>query len=409
MCCVVCKKSNGLTVKHKKYFMKIRRNECELLMQKLLSQSKLSELVGWSESTGRSWIKTFKDIIPHVNKGTSFYYTEESVRILTYIKKLNEMGYSRREVKHIFESFGVPSKDSDFEKNLERYTSALTFSFKPQEKEDIPSQTDITIPFLKVMSNGQPYPASSIVDQLAQYFHLTDVQRSQTYERGKDSIFVTRVRGVRYSLKKENYIDEVSKAVYQITKAGLGLLNDSEEDIKEEVEELEAVIDPITIVEEKLEEIRCDLVDTIINRLQKMHWRKLEYIVIELLTAMGYGDGKVTGKTNDGGLDGIIKEDKLGLDNIYVQAKRWENTVGRPEVMSFSGALDAKGARKGIFITTSNFTKGAKEYVERLESKKIILIGGEKLARLMIENDIGVSIRKKFIVKEIDFSYFEGE
>ena len=115
---------------------------------------------------------------------------------------------------------------------------------------------------------------------------------------------------------------------------------------------------------------------------------------------MGYGDGQVTEKTNDGGFDGIIKEDRLGFDNIYVQAKSWENTVGRPEVMSFSGALDAKGARKGIFITTSSFTKGAEEYAERLESKKIILIGGKKLAKLMIENDIGVSIKKKFVIKK---------
>jgi restriction system protein len=186
-------------------------------------------------------------------------------------------------------------------------------------------------------------------------------------------------------------------------------LNDNSKEINDEIEELEKFIDPFEVIEDKVEEIEDELINKLVDELKKGHWRRLETIVVELLTAMGYGDGQVTEKTNDGGLDGIIKEDKLGLDNIYVQAKRWENTVGRPEVMSFSGALDAKGARKGIFITTSNFTKGAEEYVERLESKKIILIGGKKLARLMIENDIGVSIKKKFVVKEVDFSYFEGE
>lgn len=217
------------------------------------------------------------------------------------------------------------------------------------------------------------------------------------------------MRASRYSLKKQDYIEEVSKFTYQITEHGLALLNDNSEEINEEIEELEKFIDPFEVIQDKVEEIEDELITKLVDELKKAHWRRLETIVVELLTAMGYGDGQVTEKTNDGGLDGVIKEDKLGLDNIYVQAKRWENTVGRPDVMSFSGALDAKGARKGIFITTSNFTKGAEEYVERLESKKIILIGGKKLARLMIENNIGVSVKKKFVVKEVDFSYFEGE
>jgi restriction system protein len=217
------------------------------------------------------------------------------------------------------------------------------------------------------------------------------------------------MRTARFSLKKQGFIDEVSKFTYQITEEGIELLNDNAEDINEEIKELEKLVDPFEVVEEKVEEIENDLVKDLIDQLKQAHWRRLETIVVELMTAMGYGDGQVTEKTNDGGLDGIIKEDKLGLDNIYIQAKKWENSVGRPEVMSFSGALDAKGARKGIFITTSTFTSGAKEYVERLETKKIILIDGKRLAKLMIENNIGVGIKKKFVVKEVDFTYFEGE
>ena len=210
-------------------------------------------------------------------------------------------------------------------------------------------------------------------------------------------------------MQKQGYIEEVSKHVYQITDDGLALLSENFEELNEEIEELEMVVDPFDVIQEKVEEIEDELITRLVNELKKAHWRRSETIVVELLTAMGYGDGQVTEKTNDGGLDGIIKEDKLGLDSIYVQAKRWENTVGRPDVMSFSGALDAKGARKGIFISTSTFTKGAVEYVERLESKKIILIGGKKLAKLMIENDIGVSEKKEIVIKEIDFTYFEGE
>ncbi|MET4567274.1 restriction endonuclease [Bacillus subtilis] len=145
------------------------------------------------------------------------------------------------------------------------------------------------------------------------------------------------------------------------------------------------------------------------KKLKKPIGKKLEYIIVELLVAMGYGDGKITGKTNDGGIDGIIKEDKLGLDNIYLQAKRWDNPIGRELVQSFSGALDDMGAKKGVFITTSYFTKNAIEYAERLQSKKIVLIDGETLAKLMIDYDIGVNIKEKFFVKKIDFSYFDEE
>jgi restriction system protein len=259
------------------------------------------------------------------------------------------------------------------------------------------------------MRDKKPYMSSMLNEGVAEYFSLSEAQLSIAYPDSKEFIFTHRMRASRYSLKKQDYIEEVSKFTYQITEHGLALLNDNSEEINEEIEELEKFIDPFEVIQDKVEEIEDELITKLVDELKKAHWRRLETIVVELLTAMGYGDGQVTEKTNDGGLDGVIKEDKLGLDNIYVQAKRWENTVGRPDVMSFSGALDAKGARKGIFITTSNFTKGAEEYVERLESKKIILIGGKKLARLMIENNIGVSIKKKFVVKEVDFSYFEGE
>lgn len=138
-----------------------------------------------------------------------------------------------------------------------------------------------------------------------------------------------------------------------------------------------------------------------------------ERIVVELLLKMGYGGsmkdaGKAIGQSGDGGVDGIIKEDKLGLDVLYVQAKRWEGTVGRPEIHKFVGALQGQRAKKGIFITTSNFSKDAIEYVQNIDTK-IVLIDGEELAQLMIENDIGVSKIASYEIKKIDSDFFEEE
>ena len=372
-----------------------------------MSQIALSRRVGWSEGNGRRWIKIFKDYIPVLIDGRNKLYNEESYKVLLTIKTMSEKNINSSEILEIFSENGIPTTDRELEEVIE--SKSKLNGFDQTIVDSIPTSKELIIPLLNVMRDKKPYMSSMLNEGVAKCFSLSEVQMSISYPDSKEFIFTQRMRASRYSLKKQDYIEEVSKLTFQITEYGLALLNDNSEEINEEIEELEKFIDPFEVIEDKVEEIEDELITKLVDELKKGHWRRLETIVVELLTAMGYGDGQVTEKTNDGGLDGIIKEDKLGLDNIYVQAKRWENTVGRPEVMSFSGALDAKGARKGIFITTSNFTKGAEEYVERLESKKIILIGGKKLARLMIENDIGVSIKKKFVVKEVNFSYFEGE
>jgi restriction system protein len=135
--------------------------------------------------------------------------------------------------------------------------------------------------------------------------------------------------------------------------------------------------------------------------------------VVHLLLRMGYGGslkdaGEAIGRSGDGGIDGIIKEDKLGLDVIYIQAKRWENTVGRPDIQKFAGALQGNRAKKGVFITTSNFSKEAIDFAKGLDSK-LILIDGERLAELMVEHDIGVSPVVSYTVKRIDSDYFSEE
>jgi len=159
--------------------------------------------------------------------------------------------------------------------------------------------------------------------------------------------------------------------------------------------------------------LRKDLEFDLLEQVKASSPTFFEQLVIDLLVSMGYGGsrqdaGRAIGKSGDGGIDGIIKEDKLGLDVIYVQAKRWEGTVGRPEVQKFAGALQGHRASKGVFITTSSYTREALEYVNLINTK-IILISGEELARLMVDHNVGVSTVGMYELKKIDTDYFEGE
>jgi restriction system protein len=173
-----------------------------------------------------------------------------------------------------------------------------------------------------------------------------------------------------------------------------------------------ATATPSEALENAYENLRDELVDELLSRLKKSSPAFFERIVVELLVKMGYGGsradaGKAIGKSGDGGIDGIIKEDKLGLDIVYIQAKRWDNNaVGRPEVMQFAGALQAQKANKGILITTSRFTDDARSYVTQIGSK-IVLIDGEQLTQLMIDHDVGVSTISLYPVKKIDTDYFD--
>ncbi len=172
---------------------------------------------------------------------------------------------------------------------------------------------------------------------------------------------------------------------------------------------------PEEVLEYSYQKIRKSLAQDLLNKTINLPPAFFEKLVVDLLVKMGYGGsikdaGKAIGKTNDEGIDGTIKEDKLGLDIIYVQAKRWQtgNVVGRPEIQKFVGALAGQGAKKGIFITTSSFSKEAIEYTPKNETK-IVLIDGEKLAQLMIDHDLGVSSVTKYEIKRIDSDYFGEE
>ena len=161
------------------------------------------------------------------------------------------------------------------------------------------------------------------------------------------------------------------------------------------------------------QEMRRDLSQELMNRIKSSSPRFFEHLVVDLLVAMGYGGsrkdaGEAVGQSGDGGIDGIIKEDMLGLDAIYLQAKRWDGTVGRPVVQAFAGSLEGHRARKGVLITTSQFSPEALDYVTRIE-KKIVLIDGEDLAKLMIDFGIGVAAEASYEIKRLDTDYFEEE
>ena len=170
--------------------------------------------------------------------------------------------------------------------------------------------------------------------------------------------------------------------------------------------------------EERLEtnfgELQVSLASELLESVKKSSPEFFEELVVRLLVAMGYGGsvvdaGKAVGKSGDDGIDGIIKEDKLGLDVIYVQAKRWRDTVvGRPVVQAFAGSLEGHRARKGIIITTSTFSQDAREFIQRIE-KKIVLIDGKQLAELMIDHNVGVNVAKTYHFKKVDHDFFEPE
>ncbi len=172
-------------------------------------------------------------------------------------------------------------------------------------------------------------------------------------------------------------------------------------------------LQPLEALENGYQKIRNELASELLDQLKKVSPAYFERIVVELIVKMGYGGtlkdaGQAVGKSGDGGIDGIIKEDRLGLDVIYIQAKRWEGSVSRPEIQKFAGALQMHHAKKGIFITTSDFTSQATECVGKMDSK-IILIDGEALAQYMIDYNIGVSIESTYEIKKIDFDYFLEE
>jgi len=297
----------------------------------------------------------------------------------------------------------------------------------------IPDYETIMLPLLKLAGDGKEHTKGAVIEELARHFSLTEDEQKELLPSGNQAKFTNRVGWARTYLTKAVLLETTGRARFRITKRGLQVLgqnpavinNDflnrfpefvqfrsrSQKSVKQE--SADSIQTPEETLEASYQGLRGQLVQELLERMKGCTPSFFESLVVDLLVAMGYGGsrkdaGQAIGRTRDGGIDGIIKEDRLGLDVVYVQAKRWEGTVGRPTVQAFSGSLDGQKARKGVLITTSQFSPDAVDYVGRIE-KKIVLIDGEQLCQLMIDHSVGVTEVARYVVKKIDSDYFGDE
>ena len=300
----------------------------------------------------------------------------------------------------------------------------------------IPDYQSIMLPLLELAADGNEHSLREAIESLSNQLGLTAKERRELLPSGRQPTFDNRVGWARTYMKKAGLLESTRRGYFRITKRGLDVLDKQPAQIdnaylrqfpefvefqtpkkKEEEEESRPKLDDRTTPEEEIEsayqKLRDDLSTELLEMVKGSSAAFFEQLVVDLLVAMGYGGtrkdaGQAIGRSGDGGIDGIIKEDRLGLDIVYLQAKKWENTVGRPEIQKFAGALQGQRARRGVFITTSTFTTGAREYVSRIDSK-IVLIDGETLAQLMLDFDLGVTTVATYRLKRVDSDYFTGD
>ncbi|MCF6409587.1 restriction endonuclease [Pseudalkalibacillus salsuginis] len=299
----------------------------------------------------------------------------------------------------------------------------------------IPDYQSFMYPLLELLQDEKEHTLQESYVYLANYFQLTDEEKEDILPSGKQLVYHNRIGWARTYLKKAGLLRTVRRGTFVITDRGRMVLQDPSvteinrnyllrykefQDFqkKKTINEFsdansdeEKALTPQEQLEESYKELQRQISEEILERVKGCTPEFFERLVVELLVEMGYGGsiqdaGRAIGRSGDEGIDGIIKEDVLGLDMIYVQAKRWEGVVGRPEIQKFAGSLEGQRAKKGVFITTSDFTEGAKDYVNRIE-KKIILINGTDLAEYMFKYDIGVSKVSQYTIKKVDLDYFE--
>ncbi len=299
----------------------------------------------------------------------------------------------------------------------------------------IPDYQTTMLPLLKYAADQQEHSLRDAVDRLANEFNLTDDERKELLPSGQQEVFNNRIGWARTYMKKAGLLETTRRGHFQITQRGLEVVakkpvainvkfleqfqefrdfralrhTKSDSDRSGETEPDQDAT-PEEALESAYKRLRDNLAADLLQQVKTTSPSLFEKLVVELLLKMGYGGsrhdaGRAIGKSGDEGIDGIIKEDRLGLDIIYIQAKRWENTVGRPEVQKFAGALQGQRAKKGIMITTSAFSSDAQEYASRIDTK-IVLIDGDRLAELMIDHNLGVSPMANYEVKKIDTDYF---
>lgn len=302
----------------------------------------------------------------------------------------------------------------------------------------IPDYQRIMLPLLEFVADEKEHSIREAIEYISKRFELSEEEKRKLLLSGQQAIIDNRVGWARTYLMKAGLLESSRRGYLRVTTRGLDVLKEKPPEINRKyLERFQEFREFITLKQDKKEisqqeieqyaqqtpqesleyvyqKIQRDLAHELLNQIKKCSSKFFEKLVIDLLLKMGYGGsrkaaGEAIGQSGDEGIDGIIKEDKLGLDVIYIQAKRWDKVpVGRPEIQKFVGALQGQKAKKGIFITTSNFSKDAVDYISRIDTK-IVLIDGEQLAQLMIDNDIGVSEVTTYEIKKIDSDYFSEE
>jgi len=293
------------------------------------------------------------------------------------------------------------------------------------------------VPLLKFLADGEVHTMKELAHRMADHFNLTDDERQRLLPSGQQTYINNRVGWAKSYLKNAGLLENPSRGKVRITHEGRVVLAEGPTGInceylmkypsfvefwkqKRKPTTLEAEVPqedgpdmdrtPDEAIESAYEDIRGALADDLLDQVMNCNPTFFERLVLDLLIAMGYGgalpeSGTHLGKSHDGGIDGIINEDKLGLDIICVQAKRWKDCVGRPIVQGFAGSMESHRAKKGVLISTSTFSRDAREFVDRIE-RKIVLIDGQQLAQLMIDYNVGVATARTYTIKKIDTDYF---
>jgi restriction system protein len=308
----------------------------------------------------------------------------------------------------------------------------------------VPEFNEIKAPAMQFFADGKPHRVSEVYDVLAKHFNLTEQDLNEVLPSGTQRRWHNRANWACYDLFRAGLLERPKRGLYVITETGRKVAEQKpklidrdflmqfpqfvefaqasgpKKEIKGDIVKTDQETDSVTksktpeeLIGSAYEELHSTLRNEVLDLVKKMDPFLFEHLVIDLLVAMGYGGSReeaarVTKQSGDEGIDGVINEDRLGLDVIYVQAKRWQETVGRKEIQSFVGALAGKKAQKGVFITTSGFKNTATEYAKDVH-QKVILIDGERLADLMIEHNIGVSPFHSYEIKHIDSDYFDQD
>ncbi|KUJ72511.1 restriction endonuclease [Thiomicrospira sp. WB1] len=301
----------------------------------------------------------------------------------------------------------------------------------------IPDFQSVMLPVLKVVSSGEVMNKNDVVEQVSEAFRLSPEQRAELLPSGKQTVIKNRIGWAMTYLKKAGLVSSPKRAHIQVTDLGRQVLAQHPEKINvrflkqyesfrqfhtakpaqkatsESAQTDDLPETPDEQLQQAYQSLNASLAEELLESVKQVSPQAFEQLVVDLMLAMGYGGarmeaGQATQLTGDDGIDGIINEDKLGLDSIYLQAKRWENTVHRPEIDKFIGSLTRQGASKGVFITTSGFSDGALASVKNGLNLSVVLVDGQQLAELMIEHNLGVNIKETYQVKTLDSDYFDG-